>query len=330
MRIIAEAIVLSRTREITEAGLFAALIAVLIIAAFYIPVIGSIMGMFLPLPVIILTMKNRPVYVVVSAIVAIILAGMAVTFISSIALGGMALIVGFPMGLAMKYKKKNLVTLLIGSICAAAGFFSVFSLIELTTGISLMQTIETSFKMSMDMQAELTSAVESLGVDSQASLEEAQKLMDSMLYLMKLVMPAILMVMAMFYAAANLVFSHQILKRLNIDRVPLGTFDQFRYPKHLAYGSLGMMLLAFILGYFKLVDAQLISANLAYLFAAIFSVQGMSLIYYWMKKRTGKATGIVLIVLLVFVGMIQYIAFLGFFDVLMDIRKFEKKQDGVK
>jgi uncharacterized protein YybS (DUF2232 family) len=90
MRIIAEAIVLSRTREITEAGLFAALIAVLIIAAFYIPVIGSIMGMFLPLPVIILTMKNRPVYVVVSAVVAIILAGMAVTFISSIALGGMA------------------------------------------------------------------------------------------------------------------------------------------------------------------------------------------------------------------------------------------------
>ena len=292
---------MSRTREITEAGLFAALIAVLIIASFYIPIIGSIMGMFLPLPVIILTMKNKPVYVVVSAVVAIILASMAVTFISSIALGGMALIVGFPMGLAMKYKKKNLATLLIGSICAAAGFFIVFSLIEITTGISLTQTIEESFKMSMDIQTELTSAVENLGVDSQDSLVEAQKLMDNMLYLMKLVMPAIMMVMAMFYSAANLVFAHQILRRLNIERVPLGTFDQFRYPKHLAYGSLGMMLLAFILGYFKVVDAQLISANLAYLFAAIFSIQGMSLIYYWMKKRTGKASGFVLIILLVFI-----------------------------
>jgi len=47
-----------------------------------------------------------------------------------------------------------------------------------------------------------------------------------------------------------------------------------------------------------------------------------------MKKRTGKASGFVLIVLLVFLGMIQYIAFLGFFDVLMDVRKSEKKQNG--
>ena len=317
---------MSRTREITEAGLFAALIAVLIIASFYIPVLGSIMGMFLPLPVIVLTMKNKPIYVIASCIVAIILAGMAVTFISSIALGGMALIVGFPMGLALKYKKKNLVTLLIGTLCAAAGFFIVFSLVEFTTGITLMQTIEESFKMSMDIQTGLTSAVEGLGVDSEASLVEAQNLMDNMLYLMKLVMPALMMVMAMFYSAANLVLSHQILKRLNIDRVPLGTFDQFRYPKHLAYGSLGMMLLAFLLGYFKVVDAQLITSNFAYLFMVIFSIQGMSLIYYWMKKRTGKASGFVLIILLAFLGFIQYIAFLGFFDVLMDIRKYDKKQ----
>lgn len=319
---------MSRTREITEAGLFAALIAVLIIASFYIPVLGSIMAMFLPIPVIVLTMKNKPLYAIASAVVAMILAGMVVTFISSIALGGMALLVGVPMGISMKYKNKNLVTLLVGSISAAVGFLIIFSMIEFTTGVTLIQTIEESFKMSMELQTGLTSAVENLGVNTDASLVEAQKLLDDMLFLMKLVMPAIMMVMAMVYSAANLVFSHQILKRLNIDRVPLGPFDQFRYPKHLAYGSLGMMLLAIVLGNFKLIDTQLISANLAYLFAAIFSIQGMSLIYYWMKKRTGKASGIVLIVLLTFLGMIQYIAFLGFFDVLMDIRKFEKKQNG--
>ncbi len=317
---------MNKTREITEAGLFAALIAVLIIASFYIPIIGSIMGMFLPLPIIVLTMKNKPLYVIASGVVAIILAGMVVSIISSIALGGMALLVGFPMGMAMKYKKKNLVTLLIGSLSAAAGFFLVFSMIEITTGITLMQTIEESFKMSMDIQSGLTSAVQGLGVDSKTSLVEAQKLMDNLLYLMKLIMPALILVMAMFYSAANLMISHQVLKRLNIDHVPLGTFDTFRYPKHLAYGSIGMMVLAYLLGSFNIVDMQLITANFAYLFTAIFSIQGMSLIYYWMKKRTGKASGFILIVLLAFFGMIQYIAFLGFFDVLMDIRKFEKKQ----
>ena len=183
-----------------------------------------------------------------------------------------------------------------------------------------------SFKMSMEIQSGLTSAVKGLGVDSETSLVEAQKLMDNVLYLMKLIMPALILVMAMFYSAANLVLSHQILKRLHIDRVPLGTFDQFKYPKHLAYGSLGMMLLAYLLGSFNIVDMQLITANFAYLFTAIFSVQGMSLIYYWMKKKTGKASGFVLILLLGIFGMFQYIAFLGFFDVLMDFRKIRNHE----
>lgn len=314
------------TREITEAGLFAALTSVMIVSAFYIPLLGSVMGLFLPIPIIVLTVKNKPVYVVVSALVAIFISGLIISFINSITLGAVALMVGLPIGFAIKQKQRNLLALLFGTIGAAIGFLIVFKILEVTTGVTLIQTIEESFTMSMDVQTGLTSAIEGMGVDTTGSLEEAQLLLNEMLYIMKLIMPAMILVFSMFYSAVNLAFSHQVLKRLRIDHIPMGPFEQFSYPKHMAYGSVGMIVLAYLVGSIGVVDVDLLSANFAYLFITVFSVQGMAVIYYFMKKRSGKASGIIVIVLLAIIGLLNYIAFLGFFDVMMDLRKLVKRE----
>lgn len=320
-----EVVPLNKTRQITEAGLFAALLTVLIIGTFYIPVIGNILALFLPAPVIILTMKNKPLYVIMAAAAAIIISGIAITFISSMALGGIALVVGLPMGLAMKKKSSNLVTLLIGSIGAAISFFVVFSVLEWLTGITMIGMIEDSFKISMELQTSINSAADGLGVNTTGSLDDVQAMFDQMLYVMKLIMPALVLILSFFYSAANQIFSIQMMKRMNIDHVALGNFDEFKYPKHLAYGGLGMMVLAYLLSYLGYVDSQLIIANFTYLFMMIFSVQGISLIYYYMKKRSGKALGVIVIVVLLLFGFLQYIAYLGFFDVMVDLRKKDKK-----
>jgi uncharacterized protein YybS (DUF2232 family) len=165
-----------------------------------------------------------------------------------------------------------------------------------------------------------------MGVDTTGSLEEAQVLLNEMLYIMKLIMPAMILVFSMFYSAVNLVFSHQVLKRLRIDHIPVGSFEHFSYPKHMAYGSVGMIVLAYLVGSLGAVDLDLISANFAYLFITVFSVQGMAVIYYYLKKRSGKASGIVVIVLLAIIGLLNYIAFLGFFDVMMDLRKLGNRE----
>lgn len=314
------------TREITEAGLFAALTTVMIVGAFYIPLLGSVMALLLPVPIIVLAVKNKPLYVIVSAFVAIVISGLIISFLNSLTMGIMALLVGLPIGFAMKHKQKNLVAILYGSIGAALGFLIVFKIMEVTTGITLLQTIEESFGMSMDMQSGLTSAIEGLGVDTTASLAEAQLLLEEMLYVIKLIMPAMMLVFSMFYASINLIFSHHILKRLRIDHLPVGAFDQFSFPKHMAYGSVGMIALAYLLGKMGTFDIDLLSANFAYLFITIFSVQGMAVIYHFMKRRSGKAAGVIVIVLLAVFGLLNYIAFLGFFDVMMDLRKLRNRE----
>lgn len=320
-----EVVPLNKTRQITEAGLFAALLTVLIIGTFYIPVIGNVLALFLPTPVIILTMKNKPLYVIMAAAASIIISGIAITFISSMALGGIALVVGLPMGLAMKKKSSNLMTLLVGSVGAAISFFVVFSILEWLTGITMIGMVEDSFKISMELQTSINSAADGLGVNTAGSLDDVQEMFDQMIYLMKLIMPALVLILSFFYSAANQIFSIQLMKRMNIDHIALGNFDEFRYPKHLAYGGLGMMVLAYLLSYLGYVDSKLIIANFTYLFMMIFSVQGVSLIYYYMKKRSGKALGVIVIVILLLFGFLQYIAYLGFFDVMVDLRKKDKK-----
>lgn len=315
---------MNNTKQITEAGLFAAIIAVMIIGSFYIPVIGSVMGLFLPVPVVILTVKNRPILVVASTVVAIILSGFVVSILSSMTMGLTALLVGLPLGYAIKKKMSNMIALLIGTIGAAISFLVVFEILEITTGITLLQTIEESFTMSMDIQDGLTSAVERLGVNTTGSLEEAQKLLDEMLRLMKLILPAMMLMFSMFYTAANLVLSHQVLKRLRLEHIPIGPFENFKYPKHVAYGSVGMIFLSYFIGLSGLVDSELLSANFAYIFMTVFSINGMAVIFYYLKRRMGKVPAVLMIVLLLIIGLMNYIAFLGFFDVVMDLRKLEK------
>lgn len=309
---------MNKTREIAEAGLFAALIALMIIGAYFVPLAGSLITMFLPLPIIVLTMKNRIVNVVFAALVGIIVSGIFITFIGSIPLGGIALLVGLPIGLAMRNKQKTLVTILIGTVFGTVAFVAIFALIEQFTGISLLQIIEESFSLSAEMQGELSAI---LGADSTTAAADAQKLLSDMLYLIKLIMPAFMMVFAMFYAMINVVMAHQILKRLRIEHTPLGRFEDFTYPKHLAYGSMGMLILSYVVGAMGLVDLELITTNFAFLFTNIFVIQGFAVIYFYMKGKVGKATSIVIIVLLSVFGLMQYISFLGFFDVLMELRK---------
>ena len=64
---------LNKTKEITEAGLFAALLVVIITGVFYIPLLGGIMMLFVPVPIVILTMRVKPLYVTASTAVAILL-----------------------------------------------------------------------------------------------------------------------------------------------------------------------------------------------------------------------------------------------------------------
>lgn len=315
---------LNKTKEITEAGLFAALLVVIITGVFYIPLLGGIMMLFVPVPIVVLSMRVKPLYVTASTAVAILLSSMLVTLPSAVSIGAFAFCIGLPVGLGFKRKMDGLTIFFIGTVGAAVGFFITLELIELVSGLSFIGMMEQSTPAVVDTYTQMFAAVEELGVSNTLSQEEIKKVLDDGIFAFKLLLPSLIIMSSMMYAIINMLMSIQIFKRIKIDYKPLGKFESFRYPKHVAYGAMGMMLLAFILGTLEYIDSQLITANFLYLFQMIFAIEGASLIYYFIKKRSGKGMAVVVILLVFVMGLAQLLAYLGFFDVMMDLRRLDQ------
>ncbi len=313
---------MNRTKQITEAGLFSAILVVFIVGSFYIPFIGGILTLFLPLSVIVLASRNKISNVVVSAIVAGLISSAIVTLVYGLSMAAIALFVGLPIGEMIKRSKQPLQTVLVGGVGAIIVFFIFFFALEWTTGISLMDEIEHTFQLSMNLQGSMGTALEGIGVENAGeTMAQSQQTLEDMLYLMRLILPSVLIIFSMFFSLVNMAMAHQILKRMHIDYVPFGSFAEFSYPRHLAYGSAGMVILAYIIGRLGWVDATLLTSNFMYLFLMLFGFQGLAVLYFYLQKFFGKISARVMLVAFFLLGGFQYVALFGFMDVLFNFRK---------
>lgn len=318
---------MNKTREITEAGIFAAILAVFMIGAFYIPILGGVMVILLPLPVLILTLRNRLLYVVVATFVSGLIASMFVTLISGMGFSVLALLVGIPLGLGIKNRWEGLVTILIGGLGALIAFLIVYQLIEAVTGLSLYATIEQSLIRSMEMQSGMLSGIETVGNQNvEDILMQSEALIEELLFLLGLLFPSIMLMSGVFYSMINFIFAPRVLKRLNMPYPVLKPFSAFTYPKHFAYGASAMLLLAWFVGYLGLTDPTLVQANFTYLFFIVFFIQALALIYGVLRLRFVKPISVVFTILLVFVIPMQLLSLVGFFDVLFNLRKLNLKK----
>lgn len=292
------------------------------IGTFYIPVLGSLMAIFLPLPVMVLTIKNRVPYVIVATLVASLLAGMLITIISSFGMGVMALMVGLPLGLGIKHKKEGFFTVIFGAMGAMIGFYVTFSLLELITGIGLYETIDLTLRESFEMQRTMLTASSALSPENVAmALEQVERTTEQLLTMLALLFPSIMLLMSVMYAWINYAFAPKVLRRLRLESPESKPFSEFTYPRHFAYGASGMLALAWLLGALKLIDPILIMSNFSYLFHMIFLIQALAVIYAYFKKKMQKGPSVLLTVLVVAFIPFQFLSFLGFFDVLFNFRK---------
>ena len=325
---------MKNTRQITEAGLFAAILVIFIVGSFYIPILGIALFFLAPLPVIILSIRNTTVNVVVSCIVGALLSSMLVSFTVGLSVGMLALCIGLPMGLAIKRFEPPLKAMAIGTLGALVALILSLSLMTFIMGVSVDQTIEEMFSMSKNMQTELDKTIETysatLSPEQQAQIKTAlgdsSKTMDDMMEMIKLLMPASLLLMSATFAASNYWVSIVFLKRLKIAHRPLGAFTTFSYPKHVAYGSAGMLLGAYVLSAVGVVDMTTAMLNFIYLFIMIFYIQGLAVGYFFLRRSISKGVSITILVAVSLLGLMSYIALIGFMDVMLDVRRLQPKK----
>ena len=304
-----------------EAGLIAAILTIIMIGSYYVPFLSTVFYIIIPMPVIVLMLRNTMVNAIGATVVASILTAITVMPIVAISNFALAIFVGLPLGWSFKHKYSTLKSIGIGGVGALIAHIIIFATIQIFMGVSPSDSLEEMFNLSSSISADMSNLFGNLNNSAlNESLSETQAVLDSMVYLIKLILPSAVIIFSMVYSGLNCLFARPILKRLGSQVVEMGTFENFRYPRHMAFGSGLMLVLAYLVGYFGIVDPELVFSNFMYLFLMVFSVQGLALVYYIFRKFMPKGFAVALIAMLMLSQFLYYISLMGFIDVIFDIR----------
>lgn len=289
------------TREVVEGALLTAVLTVIIIAGFFLPMLGNFLLILSPLPIIVaVTRWNSRLGIIVSLVSAIILFILInpSLFLLTIFYTGL---LGVSLGAAFDEHFKPKVIIAIGTITAASSFLLTFIVIQ--------YILETNIIAQLTEQINMVSQnYQQLGFSSEVTNQVSEQLITTL----KNTFPTLLLCMGLLIAILNYYFSINILSKLN-----------FSYPYQLKVEKFQVSKL-FILGYLLAVlfSANPFFQNIYILLTFLFSLQGVAVAYYF--YTTKKLSKWYLIVgLLFFPLVLNLLFFVGIFDLWFDFRNLD-------
>jgi len=313
------------TKALVEAAIFSGVTALLGILYYYMQYLG-IIAMVWPVPVIIVGYRNG----LKASILSALSAGLIVSLLTQ-PLVGLGLLVGFGFpGILMGYLiKKRVNPYAVVFFCGLVLSFSEAGQFLLSLKISgidaanFFTVIDTTFNQSMEAALKIYS---SLGI-AEKDLEYLKDTLNQSLKLFKLVFPSLLVILGMMFSFIDYKLTRLILKRIGYVIPDIEEFSKWRLKQPYSFVLLGLMILVAAVSYLKITFLATVALNVSYILMLIFSAMGVSVLFYYAKvygDRNGipKALRNIILVAIVIVFM-QFIAFVGILDLVMNFRKLE-------
>ncbi len=322
------------TRKITEFGMFAALFALLMLGGFYIPVAGNLFLLALPLPLVIMVIRNGYSHALASGVVGALVAVPLVSPIVSLTFLVFGVCAAMPIGYGLKTNREPLLTVFLTSVGIMAVIFAVNTGLVMTTGQGILEMTAAVYQEVFEGNAALIEKMKSVTPEAteqlDAQLKAIKVIEENFTNSLNLLFPSLLIITSMLLAVVVYMISGAVIRRLPGDYgvTPRKSFGAFTYPKHFAYGAALMIALAYVLSGIDGLDQTLVLANFMYLFNILFLVQVAALIYGILLKRHKQGLAVFLSVLVFFAASLLFGAFLpllGFIDVLFNFRKRMKQ-----
>jgi uncharacterized protein YybS (DUF2232 family) len=310
-------------RKLTEGAILIAGFTILLLITVYVPVVGMVVNLFLPLPFILFAAKNDLKSIVVFMVASIIISfitGTILALLLTLAYG----LTGAVMGYLLQKNKSRTTILISGSIVflcnlviqyiVATAFFH-FNIIDV-----MLKTIDESIKMSSKVMEEMGQGQEGAKI-----IDQFEKGLD----LMKTLVPSLFVMSSFIIVFFIQLLSVPIVKRFGIKIENWKPFREISLPRSLLW----YYLLA-ILGNMLLHPAEgtyLFNAftNLKYILQLFMVFQGLTFIFSFFHQRGSKKSIPVFVsVLTVIVPVFLYIVgILGIIDLGFDLRRRSGKKE---
>lgn len=302
---------------IVLAGMCTALVVVLSLLGFYMPLLSTVVFLLIPLPIAYLGMKEGVKWSIVVTTGVLVLDSTFFGVVSAAFVCAIFGLLGVTMGICYRYKVSAAKTLIAGAVVVllalvAEGIATLYLL-----GLpSLVFGSEGLAQVKDSMMEALPSFY------SGEALDQAKEKVDFLMDAMEKSVPYTLVAVSVFYSWASMTLGSHVFKKMGITDIPhLPPFERWEFPK----GTLALYLLVLAAQYFFKDQEQVsyVAYNLGTLCVSIFWLQGLSVVW-WMPHRCPfmKPLRLFIMILSAFIGAIQmFVVFLGIADMAASYRE---------
>lgn len=315
------------TKSLVEAGLLTAILIILILLNFYIPIFAVVGKFIIPIPVVILYMRHNLKNTIISLVVTGIITGIMYNpiygLISTIMFG----LTGIALGYSIKNKKSFGFIILILSLSFILGMILNFTVyIKLINNISLFEFITQSINQMNLAVDEIITMYKNLAI----SEEQLKPILDSLQMvksgLFLKVLPAIIIMSAILFSYLTFIISRSILKKLGYnDIIEVTPISKIQISIQVATLVAIFLLIGIILNKKNIEYSDYVLMSSQLILQYMFLIEGMSVAIFYLKNKFNMSKVLITVIMIFTVfsnlGMIYFI--LGFMDLIVDFRKLD-------
>ena len=298
-------------RKITYGAMMIAMFAIVLAITVYIPIVGSMTMLFIPLPIILYRLRYErgpTLLVMLTGVLLSLLVGGIILVPVALMFGLLGLVIGD----TMRTEKTKLytfmaagLTLLISTVLMYAGSVLLF-------GINIIDELIEGLEVTGEQLAELTSANSAL---SEAFSEQ----MEITMAFYEVAVPSMFMIASFGLAFVIVILNSLVAKRLGHNTPKFPPFREMKLPTVLVWCYLAVLLIGIFGAPEQGSTWYLTYVNASVILRFLFLIQGLSLIHFYMNEKNTPKWLKVIFTVMAF-PLAQITILLGVLDSGMNIR----------
>lgn len=305
-----------KTKKITEGAIFLAIYAVLLLLFLYIPLIGTLAALVLPVPFLYYTAKYNwkdGLLLFAASIGITIILGSWMALATPFVFG----LTGIIFGWFIHEKKDRLSAFLAATVVLLINLVAQYALSALLFNMNYIQEM---LDMLDDSLKQSISIMEMMG---QELPTETYQQFEQMLDTVTVLLPSLFVISAALIVLLIQTVSFPIVRRLGIHIPEAKPFRELSLPKSFIWYFFILVILTFILPIEKGTFLFNVVANITYVLQTLFILQGITFTFYFAhKKQIHKAIAIVVTVFALLNPLLhQIMRIIGIIDIGFDLRK---------
>lgn len=312
----------TNTKALVESGLMTALTVVLMLAAYYLPLLGYAAMFVWPLPIAMVYVRHGKKYslmaLVASGLVAGLILGDFIPAASMVLSFGIASIV---LGYCVVHKKPAYYTIVLMGVSIFIGVLVMLKVYTAFLNQDLIAMTVDTFNQSIEAVKEMYA---SMNIPEEA-VNQALGAIDTSRLVM--IMPIALAGSSLIMAFICYLIAGKLFKRFSIQLEPVKPFSEWYLPRGLVFTVTIIVLIAYIANYLKWNRGESYFTNAYLVFIYMFLLNGLcSLDYFLKSKGLPKVPRIIICVLVTFSGMSTILIFIGLIENALNLRKLDKSR----